>query len=124
MWVAADSRAALERPGCSSTIGLPVRAPPASPARESARLAELLDDHGDDTRVGIIEQKVDIVLDAARGLVAGRDGIGEAEAAARERDREHGRHRAALRDEADAGRAAQPVARQFDEGRAARRRRN
>ena len=39
---------------------------------EARGLAELLDDHRDHARVGIVDQIVDIILDPARRLVAGR----------------------------------------------------
>ena len=67
-------------------------------------------------RIGIVNEIVHVILDAARRLVAGRDGIGEAETTARKRHREHRGHRPGLRDEANSGPRAQPIAREFDEG--------
>ena len=81
-----------------------------------SRLAELLDDHCDHARVAILDEIVDIILDAARRLVAGRNRIGDAKVAACKRDREHRGHRSGLRYEANSGARAESIARQFDEG--------
>ena len=49
---------------------------------EATRVAEVLDDHGDDANVGIVEHVGDEVFDACGGLVASGDGEGDAEGAA------------------------------------------
>jgi hypothetical protein len=80
------------------------------------RLAKQLDDHCDRARVRILDKIFHVILDAARRLVAGRNGIGEAKAPAREGHREHRGHRPGLGDEANAEPRAQPIAGEFDEG--------
>ena len=85
-------------------------------ARKRAGLRGCLDDHCDRLRIGIVDKIVHVILDAARRLVAGGYGIGEAEAAARERHGEHRGHCPGLRDKANSATRAQKVARQLDEG--------
>ena len=83
---------------------------------EAGGLAKLLDDHRDDMGVRVIDQPADIIFNAAGRLIAGRDGIADRQLAGEERGRQHRRHRARLRDDADRARAFGSDAQRFDEG--------
>ena len=83
---------------------------------EAARLAELLDDHGDDLRRIIVQQIVDIILDARRGLIPGRHREAEAKVAAGEGGAQHAGHGPALRHDADALAVTQRGRVRFHEG--------
>ena len=76
---------------------------------ERLRLAELLDDHRNHLRVGLIDHPVDIILHAAGRFVSGRDRIGNPRIARQQHRPQHRRHRARLRDDADG-----PLARRRD----------
>ena len=69
---------------------------------EAGRIAELLNDHRDDPRLLVRDHEFDIILDTAAGLIAGRNGVSQVERTALQHHCEHGRHGAALRDDADA----------------------
>jgi hypothetical protein len=69
--------------------------------KEACRVAELLHDHGDDAGLVVGNHPLDEILDAIRRLIAGGDMISKRNLAGIEHHREHSRHGAALRDDAD-----------------------
>jgi hypothetical protein len=79
--------------GVEQHDGLAGGACPSGEGEEARRLAELLDDHRDHAGVRIADQVLDIVLDAACGLVAGRDRERDRQPLGHQRRAEHHRHR-------------------------------
>ena len=98
----ADLRALALRPACISTTGLPAARRAPAGGEERLRPADLLGVERDHARRAVIDQEFEEVGGFEAGLVAGRDHVGERNAAAVGRALEVAEQAAALADEGDA----------------------